>query len=94
MALDFMQVIEDHVDALNPPWTGAKKLQMLVDFTNEYQYQEMVPGPLNPEVMIPNPVNRRTFANQVVARLIRQAVGAYRIREAQSAIIVEELDLE
>lgn len=76
----------DFVGFINSEWTasGAKKLAMLNDFTQQQGYQEEIGGE-------PNPMTRKDFANQEITRFIVKNVNATRKGRAESLVIFEEL---
>jgi hypothetical protein len=84
--LNFAQFINENWDT-----TAAKKQAMLVDFCEQYGYEEEIEDPENPGELIENPVTRTQYFNYHVTQYIRQSVEAARLRAAREAIIIEEL---
>jgi hypothetical protein len=84
--LNFAGFINDNWDT-----TAAKKQAMLVDFCDQYGYEEEIEDPENPGEFIPNPITRTQYFNYHVTQYIRQSVEAARLRAAREAIIIEEL---
>lgn len=85
------------VGFINENWAAdpAVKQAMLVDFCNQYNYQEFVEDPDDPTGdPIPNPVSRVQFANEKITLFIVQTVNQARLKAGREAVVIEELELE
>lgn len=86
--LDFIKHINDNVSL-----SAAKKTAMLNDFCEQYSYQETIENPEGGDP-IPNPVTKKEFANEKIARYIIGTVNAARLKAGRATIEIEELVLE
>lgn len=84
----------DFIEFINTEWeaSATKKQALLDDFCEHLGYQKTVgTEDGNP---IPNPVTKKEFANERIARYIIETVNVIRKRNAEKSVSFEELSFE
>lgn len=85
--LNFVQFINDE-------WTAAaeEKIAFLDDYVADFGYEEMIDD--GDGGLIPNPISKSEFANQVITDIIRRSPNRIRQRRAEEAATWDEVILE
>lgn len=85
MTLDFIKFIGDNSKSL----TAIQKTAMLIDFCENFDYQETVRDENG--IIIPNPKIKKEFANDVIQDFIVASVRKVRRQRAENALQIDEL---
>jgi len=60
------------------------KVQAVIDaFAKQYNYQETIPDPNDPNKQIPNPVNKGQFAKNILLSFIKEVYIAAQVKDLE-----------